>query len=386
MKTLRIVWGLLLLSVFAQAAEKETVRFGVSLSLSGDFADIGASYLAGVAMRLEEFNANAEANEFALEMVLRDDRSDPDVARGLFLELADQERVVAVIGPNTTDIAVAIRDLAEEKRLPLISPSVTTPLLGKGGGWTFRVLYDDDFEGFALARFMREKLGPKKAAVLFNSRFSYGANIYRTFREMFEEMGGEIVYEGTYDADLETASTMDFAKMLEEARLADPDIMLLPNYAVEVASIIHESLGVEFRNQLGLPIRFCGGDTWNHDRILLESGNNLNDSYFVGVVDEEVMTPETVSFINHLNQSHDIDAEISSVLGYDAMSLLIEALKTGHSREAVREGMYAIRDFPLASGRITIDRERGTLKPAFIIRIRRRGEHFVRELVSIIEP
>lgn len=386
MKIAGIVFGVIFLSVSAGSAEPATVRFGVCLSLTGGFADAGQSYLVGASIRVEEFNKNADAEGFRLEMTVRDDQGDPERANAVVREFAAQEDIVAVVGPNTSDIALAVRDVAEGEKIPLISPSVTSPQFGGGGGWTFRVLFDDDFQGIALARFMRDKLGPKKAAALVNRRFLYGNNIYQAFRKVFEEKGGVIVYERAYDADLETASGMDFTGILNEVLLADPDILLLPGYPVEVTTVIRESLAVEFRNRLGLPIRFCGGDSWYRDSILLESGNNLNDSYYIGSLDEDGATPEIVNFLNLLNHSHETAAEMVSALGYDAVSLLIAALQAGHTREEVREGLYSIRNFPLVSGPITIDSERGTVKPAFIIRIRRRGEYFVRELVSIIEP
>lgn len=369
-----------------RAGEEKVVRFGACISLTGEFAPLGNTLFTGLELRLNEFNEEGELPGVRLEMEVRDDASDPDRAREIAREFAAREDIVAVVGPVSTTLALAMREIISSARVPLVMPSVTSPLLGRDGDRVFRILFDDDFQGRALAEFLFGKLGLKRAAVVLNSRFEYGVSISRAFKDAFIAQGGTIVLEERYSRDLDSEEAYGFVPILERVKAANPQAVLLPCYAEDVVAIIQDSLELDFVDNLGLPIRFCGGDSWHQDSVLNESGYNLNDSYYVGPMDDDNRRPANTHFLRLLNLSNETTAEMSSARGYDALSVIAEALKTGLDRESATSGLYALRNFPLVTGNITFDREKGTLKTAYVIRIRIRDGVLVREVVAIVDP
>ena len=60
-----------------------------------------------------------------------------------------------------------------------------------------------------------------------------------------------------------------------------------------------------------------------------------------------------------------------AVLGYDAMRVMAEAIKQAGKpdRQAITDALAKIKDFPGASGTITIDAEHNARKPIVILRI-----------------
>lgn len=358
----------------------ETVRFGVCLSLTGEFGATGTKFLAGVRLRLEDFNSRAAEHGFRLEMVVRDAKSDAATAAAAVRELAVREKVPAIIGPLSTNVMLGMREVAHELGVVLISPSVTSPRIGRDGDWAFRVLFDDAFQGVALARFLYERQGIRRAAAIVNDRLAYSRSVFDAFKENFLRLGGEIVAEERYNWVANEDEPFDFGDVLEKVMAKDPEIVLLPVNSIEVASIIRTS------TMGGFAARFCGGDTWQHENVLLSSGNNLEGAYFISGVNFNSGTPAMRHFLNLYDHSHDPDAQPMSVLGYDALSLLIEALGNGRDSEAIREGLYKIKDFELATGTITIDRQRGSEKTAFIHRIDRENGAFVAKVIDEIKP
>lgn len=371
---------LLAAAVSVRAAEFRTVRFGVCLSLTGELSEAGKKALAGVKLRMDDFNNNHMENGFRLEAVVRDDKSNPQVAAGIVRELATREKVPAIIGPLSTTLMLGMADVARELGVVLISPSVTSPKIGKNQDWCFRVLFDDRFQGVALARHTYETLGLKRAAAIINDRFAYAGSMFAAFKETFESLGGRIVAEEHYDWVADEDDMYDFTALLKRVAAATPETILLPVHSVEVAAIIRESL------QAPIDARFCGGDTWLHENILVSSGNNLMDAYYVSAIDFKSDSPAIRHFYKLFDYSNDPYAQPSSIMGYDALSLLIKALENGASPAEIKEGMYRIRDFDIASGVITIDRARGSEKSAFIHRIFMENGEFVPRVVEEVKP
>ena len=60
-----------------------------------------------------------------------------------------------------------------------------------------------------------------------------------------------------------------------------------------------------------------------------------------------------------------------AILGYDAMRLLADAIKRAGSTDGpkIRDALAATKDFPGASGTITIDENRNAKKPIVILKI-----------------
>ncbi len=356
------------------------VRIGVCLSLSGEFSEAGKKNLAGIKIRADEFNADWRKAGFRLELVVRDDKSNRDTAVAVFNELAGKEGVPAVIGPLSTTLMLAMADAARDRKVVLLSPTVTSPKIGKNGDWCFRLLFDDQFQGVVLARFVLGQLKLRRAAALVNNRLGYSGSVFESFQRVFEEGGGKIVAAERYEWVADEEKLFNFVPLLQRIDKANPEIILLPVNSTEVAAIIRDSL------RAGVRAGFCGGDTWQHELVLVSSGNNLDNSHFVCGINFDSVSPAMRHWREQFDKSNDPTAQLTSVLGYDCLSLLIEALKNGRDGEAIREGLYRIKDLQLASGIITIHPERGSEKSAFIQRINKVGDEFRPAVVAEIKP
>jgi len=60
------------------------------------------------------------------------------------------------------------------------------------------------------------------------------------------------------------------------------------------------------------------------------------------------------------------------ICGYDAARVLADAINRANSTDpkAIRDALAATKDFPGASGKITIDANRNALKPIVILELR----------------
>lgn len=373
---------ILLMAVPVRSGAKagEAVRFGVCLSLSGSMSESGNAYYAGVKIRMDEHNAQAGPNDFLLEAVVRDDASDAQTAAAIVDELAAVEKVRAIVGPTSSALTAAMRPNAARHQVIVVSPSATRPDIGKNEDWVFTVLFDDSFQGAVLGKYVAGRLGAKRLAVVANRASAYGKLFWDSFRDAAMDNGAVIVAEEWYDWDVKRDPDHDFSTNLANIKLAEPDMTLLPNYSWEVAAIIRQSLAAD------LETVFCGGDTWLNDTVMLESGYHLEGGYFVASRDINSAAPEMRHYARLYDNSNEAYARSNSYQGYDALSLVIEALKNAKDGESLREGLFRIKDYPLATGPTTIDRVKGTVKPGCIYRMEMIDDVFTPVFIDEVLP
>lgn len=373
------------LAVFSQksdAADSDNntvVKIGVCLSISGEFQESGRKALAGVKLRIDDHNDNRKPGQPKIVLSVLDDKSNPQTAQENAQSFADAKFPV-IIGPLATMLVMGMREVAQKEEIVIVSPTVTSSKVGKNRDWVCRLLFDDEFQGTALARFLAERKDIRRAGAVINDRLGYSSNVFRAFKEEFEKHGGEIVAEEHYEWVADELKSYDFTDILRSLDAAEPEIILLPVNSTEVAAIIGQS------TRLGFDMTFCGGDTWLNELVRVASGNNVEGAYYVSGINYDSGTPEMEHYKYLYDHSHDPDIQISSVMGYDAASLVIEAMKNGVDAGSIRDGLYSIKNFSLATGTITIDPERGSEKTAFISRIERDEGEFVSRVVDEIVP
>lgn len=381
MRALLFVATMLFLTPFQSilSAGEAATRVGVCLSLTGDTTDSDLAALAGIRLRMEEWNAENPSKR--IELVVRDTGGDPGLGPKLLEELVEREKVAAVIGFNTSNSLFEVADYARKKKIVVLSPSATDPRIGGNDDWAFRLLYDDEFQAKAMAEFVIGKLNMRRACAVVNARYSYSESTFAPFARQFEKLGGVIVDVAVNDVEYDPESeggAVDFAALFEKLRKSRPETVFLPLHAPEAAAIVRESL------QEGFYAHFCGADTWENETLLLSGGNNLRNSHYVSGVNFQSGTPEMDHFLSIYDRSNDLHAAPLSVYGYDSLTVILEAMRNGTDPETMRETLYGMKDFPLASGPITFDREAGTLRPAHIRRITLRSGVFASETVATI--
>ena len=109
-----------------------------------------------------------------------------------------KKEVLAVIGGIWSSHFIQMAPVFQKAKIPAISPASTKPGLTRNKDYIFRVCFTDDFQAKVLARFAREDLGKKRAAILTNVNETYCITLGGLFGEQFRKLGGEIVLEGYY--------------------------------------------------------------------------------------------------------------------------------------------------------------------------------------------
>ncbi|MEG2651522.1 MAG: ABC transporter substrate-binding protein, partial [Eubacterium sp.] len=164
---------MLCLSVFAlsgcgggSSSSEDVIKIGTLGPYTGDTASYGNAAKNGIELAVDQINEAGGVLGKKIELVSYDTKGDATEAVNAYNRLRDNDGVVAIVGPVLSGEALAIKDLAKEDNMPILSPTATADDVTVGADNSFRVCYLDAYQGNAGANYAVDVLGAKNAAIL----------------------------------------------------------------------------------------------------------------------------------------------------------------------------------------------------------------------------
>jgi branched-chain amino acid transport system substrate-binding protein len=256
--------------------------------------------------------------------------------------------------------------IAQQNRVPMVTPSSTNPEVTKKGDYIFRVCFIDPFQGSVMAKFASQSLKVKRVAILKDVKNDYSMGLAKFFTDTFKKMGGDIVVEQSY-----SANDIDFKSQLTAIKGNNPEAIFVPGYYTEVGLIARQA------RELGIKVPLMGGDGWDSEKLREIGGPALEGSYFSNHYSPDDKSERVQKFIADFKVVFNRIPDGLAAMGYDAAVVLFDAMKRAKSlsNTDVRDALASTVKFPGVTGIITIDAERNAVKSAVVIEIK--GGNFV---------
>lgn len=341
-------------------AAEDTILLGEVGSLTGSEAAFGVSTRNGIELALEEANAAGGVKGKKLAVRVYDDQSKPEEAAAATTRLITQDKVVAILGEVASSNSLAMGPIAQEAKVPMVSPSSTNPKVTEVGDYIFRVCFIDPFQGFVMAKYAHDDLKFKKVAILTDKKSAYSEGLTEVFQRKFSEMGGKIVGVEAY-----SKGDTDFRAQLTNIKKLKPEGLYVPGYYQDVAIIAEQA------RELGLKVTMMGGDGWDSEKLFELGGSAVEGSYVSNHYSADDPTPRVQDFIKKYQAKFGAVPDSLAALGYDAAKVVIEAMTRAPdlSGPALREAIASTKDFPGVAGTITLDEKRNPVKPAVVLTV-----------------
>src|SRR5678816_206957 len=248
----------------------DTIKVGVYGDLTGQTSSFGQSTKNGVELAVEEINAAGGVNGKKIQLLIEDDQGRPEQAKTVVSKLINQDKVQAILGEVASTNSLAAAPVAQEAKIPMITPSSTNPKVTETGDYISRVCFIDPFQGMVIAKFAKDTQHFTKAAIFRDNKNDYSVGLANYFTEAFKGMGGTIVADEAY-----SEGDQDFKAQLTNIKGKKPEFIFVPGYYTEVGLIARQARG------LGITVPLLGCDGWVSDRLLEIAQDALNGSYFV---------------------------------------------------------------------------------------------------------
>jgi branched-chain amino acid transport system substrate-binding protein len=219
-------WGALscalviVLGLWGPAAGQGTVKLmhgkvvlGVINDQSGVYADLGGKNgVEAVRMAAEDFakKYGPDAVGGPIEVISADHQNKPDVGASKAAEFYDRNNASAIIDVPTSSVAIAIANVAAQKKRVYLNVGGATSALTNANcnKYTFHWAYDTYMLANGTGTEVTKRVGKKWYIVYPN--YAYGQDMNRTFSAAIQKSGGKVMLSDPTPFPIETEDFSTF--------------------------------------------------------------------------------------------------------------------------------------------------------------------------------
>ncbi|MCX7311286.1 MAG: ABC transporter substrate-binding protein [Alphaproteobacteria bacterium] len=301
----------------ASANAQSTVKIGVIMSYSGQFADTGTQISNGMKLYMKEHGDTVAGKK--VELMPKDNGGiAPDVAKRLAQEAIVRDKVDMIVGFDLTPNALAAADVSAQAKKFMVNMNAATSIITTKSPYMVRTSFTVPQVNESLGTWAY-KSGARKAYTLV-SDFSPGHDGEQAFQRAFKEAGGEIIGSARYPV-----ANLDFTAFLQRAKDMSPDVIYIwvpggPQPAAIGKAVAERGIDLN-------KTKVVGQGELTFDEALKGMGDAGLGFITAFHYDHNHQSAKNKKFVADYNAEFKRNPDMFSVGGYDGMHVIYEALK-----------------------------------------------------------
>ena len=353
------VFSVLFLTLSAYGQE---IPIGFFAPITGPAAADGASAKHAVELGLKEVNDGGGINGRKVNLIIYDDRLNPQEAVAIANKLIEKDKVVGVASGSYSGPTRVTAPIFQKAGMPMVAgyavhPDVTwDPKEKKPNDFCFRNGFLGEIEGAAAAEFAVKNLKAKKIALIFMDN-DFGRAISSGFAERAEKLGAAVLTKQMYKFPGEK----DFRPFLTRIKEGNPDVIFAAGYYNEAASIVRQS------KELGIKSQILGEEGFDSPKFLEIAGPAAEGVIIATNLDRDDPRPLVQNFLKNYRKAYNEDADMVGASSYDAFMILVNAIrKAGTDPKAIQKALLETKDYNGLTGKISRFVQGEVVKPVQI--------------------
>lgn len=335
-----------------QAAAKEDVVIGVTAPMTGTYAEYGQIWKKAMDIAVDEINKGGVIPGKNVKLQIEDSQADPKQAATIAKKLADDPKVVAVIGDFSSSAALAGAPIYLAAKKVQLSPTASDPKFSLTGDYMFSIVGSQKGEAPFLAKMATEDLGKKRIGVMYINN-DWGQVTKDIFVDSAKKAGATIVEEQAFlDQD------KDFRATLTRLQAQSPDLLFVAGFYAQV------SLMQKQRVDLGWNVPFLTPSSAYSPELVKQGGSAVEGQLLAAVFFPEDPNPKVQSFSKLFKDTTGQDPNQFAALAYDSVYLLATTIaKTGTEPTKIRDGLANfVSEYVGVTGPMKFDQDRIVVK------------------------
>ena len=333
------------LSALAPAQAQEPIKIGFAGALTGPAAFVGVEIKRGAEIAIDEINAKGGIGGRKLLLVSRDDEHNPVKTVAQYRELAEREKVVAMIGATNSASMLAVAPIVNDTlKVPVICPATDATAITENDAqkqgrdnYLFRVgMYGTGQANFMVDT-MVKRFGHSKVGLLTWTG-GWGVTGRGELQRRLKENGLAPVADETFDNN-DTDMTPQIIKLKSAGAQSILNYALVRENTFVVQTKEKLKDGTPYVSAWGI----AGPAFW---KAAGAAGEGVLTSTTVTI--DGPQPPERQAFVDEYRRRHnqDMDAAVFAVGSYDAVYLLKAAIeRDGTSPQSIRAALERIPEF-----------------------------------------
>jgi ABC-type branched-subunit amino acid transport system substrate-binding protein len=368
---------LLLVAGIATAAEERPV-IGALLPLTGKQAALGNRVLDGLIAGLDLFDRRRAA---PVELRIENYGSDPAAVNRAVAKLADEVRVLAIIGPPELEAAREAAKAAQSAQVPLLALS---PVVATEGprDFVFSDQRSDEREARTMASYAVKDLGLSRLVVFYPEN-AYGTAMMNAFRAEVQRLGGKVRRVQSYNpnqtdfsgeikklAAIKAPRPSTKKKGVEPAKtplpVLDFDALYLPDAFRRVRMILPQ---LAFHDVRG--VQLLGTSQWYVPEGIRKEMDYFEGSVMTAPFFAESSKRSVMNFTDTFFGATGREPDYREALAYDTARMLLDALRdrSATDRRTLRDRLQKIEAFEGVTGWVSMTKAGEMQRGSFILKV-----------------
>jgi len=352
-------FSILFLTVLAYGQD---IPIGFFAPITGPAAADGASAKNAVELGLREVNDAGGINGKKINLIIYDDRLNPQEAVAIANKLIEKDKVIGVVSGSYSGPTRVTAPLFQKAGIPMVAgyavhPDVTwDPKEKKPNDFCFRNGFLGEIEGAAAAEFAVKNLKTKKVSLIFMDN-DFGRAISSGFADRSEKLGTKVLSKQMYKFPGEK----DFRPYLTRIKEENPDLIFAAGYYNEAASIVRQA------KELGITSKIMGEEGFDSPKFLEIAGPAAEGVVIATNLDRDDTRPLVQNFLKNYRKGYNEDADMVGASSYDAFMILVNAIKkAGTDPKAIQKALLETKDYNGLTGKISRFIQGEVVKPVQI--------------------
>jgi branched-chain amino acid transport system substrate-binding protein len=325
------------------AQAQDTLKLGLVAAMSGQSAKSGEAIVRGLSIAIDEINAKGGVLGKKIELVVRDDESNP--AKGVVAarELIQRENVAGFFGGLDTPVSLAIVPFANQSKVPFMGVwAAGTPITKNGAAenYVFRVSAVDELVDVALVDYAVKKYGAKKPGMILINN-AWGESNEKGLKAALDAK--KMTYAGIEKFE---TNDVDVVPQLTRLKNAGADALFM------VANVAPSAQVVKSLDRMGWSVPVVSHWGPAGGRFSELAGASAPKVHFIQTFSfSGNTTPKAKAVFAALQKKYptiksfaDVTPAVGIANAYDAMHLMALAIAKAGSTEGpkIRQAMYNI--------------------------------------------
>jgi branched-chain amino acid transport system substrate-binding protein len=341
----------------AQAGSKGAVKVGVLLPLTGNTAWAGKTNRIAATIAAEEVNAQDLAGGYKIELVFGDSQCEPRAAHDQAQRLISQENVQLLIGEWCSSASIAVAQVANDEKIPLlVNISTADQIAGDAGPYAFQSSMQNRYSQQREAALLEKDFKFESVAIIVENN-DFGLTFRKNMVALMQKAGKKVVLDVTQDRN-----DTNWYATITRIPASKPDLVIVSISAVQAANFVKQyaeaGITTPLFSDYPPPPRIF-------ERQVGQQAGKIGLVRAAFFVKSETNTPAQKEFVaklearaqKELNEAHDVT--YWDVASYDAVRLVADAVKRGGPQAADYVKAMAATKIDLVLGTYEFDEKRG---------------------------
>ncbi|MCP4629181.1 MAG: ABC transporter substrate-binding protein [bacterium] len=313
--------------ITVSATAVDTLGLGLCAPMSGGAASWGKKSEVGTKFAIERINARGgivpkgKRKARMLELIeVADDKNDPREGASIAQRFIDNEKILIMIGPLTSTVALAQAPIMNKNGLTQFAIGATAPAYTKSGPYSFRLVPTDAFQGRYMAKWANDQGKWKTYAIIYVND-DYGRGLAEVFQAGLKEIG--VAENNVVASEAFLPNDTDFSAQLTKIKGLNPDALFIAGHYKEGALIARQA------RELALKAQILGTDGIGHPEYIKVAGKAAEGTIYSGYFSLEDKRPYIQQWAAEFKEKLGYDPGLVEAIANDCVEIAAKAIEIG---------------------------------------------------------